>query len=208
VLLHADVLQARPTPVAGSARGRLRVAPSLLPRAGLPPVDAVDFVGIDRAIRRLYAALSGDAACRRWHEFRALFAAGAKIQLCGSDAAAVPATLAVDELVARAKASPARSLHLVETDRRVRVEGDLAVAESAYDGVTGEGARAAHGRNEVHLRRIERRWRIVLMLCEQHAPAVETSHRRRLGPALRCPPRTPRPRALRSLLAVKARRRP
>jgi hypothetical protein len=152
-------------------------------------------VGLDRAIRTFYSSLSGAAAYRRWHQFRALFDEVAKIQLCGPpDPVLAPGAFSAEEFI-RAARERARSLELVETDRTVRIDGDLAVVESSYRATSATGLVATRGINEIHLRRVARRWAIILVVCEERESSVSlATSRRSLGPSLRAPPQRPRPR--------------
>jgi hypothetical protein len=115
-------------------------------------VPAVELVGIDRVLRTFYAALSGAPRERRWHQLRALFEAGSRVRTGDGT------ELHVDEYIrqAREEESPRT---LVEVDRAVRVDRDLAFVASAYRAFS-DGDAAVLGVNEFVLRKVEARWRI------------------------------------------------
>lgn len=128
-----------------------------------------DLAGINRAIRSVYAVISGPPGQKRdFDRMRALFSPGATMKAVGPKG--VRGGSVEDYIKRNTEVLEREGFMERELGRRVEIWGGLATAWSAYDGRTADGKFHERGINSFQLVKVDGQWLVASILWQEETP--------------------------------------
>ena len=142
-------------------------AAALAVPASAPAASKADLVGIDQAIRAVYAVISGPPGQKRdFDRMRSLFAPNALLRVITPDRGLRGGTLE-DYIAKSGPILEKEGFTEHELGRRVELYGKLATVWSSYDGRTASGSFHERGINSFQLVKVDGKWLVASILWQE-----------------------------------------